>query len=156
MRYRRAGDADAHRDERVLVRTIGVWWIYAVFYGFVFLATAAAALNPSVPAVGRLACAATAGAIAFVMVRARRAGVEVTSSHVTVRRYSGMNRTVPWSDVAEFNLISSFNGGAFVAVILTDGVPLKTQGLVVGSSSSVHGHELVNRLESLRPHNPAS
>ena len=156
MRYRRADDADVHSDGRVLVRTIGVWWIYVVFYGVVFLLTAGAALNPSVPALGRVACGVVAAAIAVVMVRARNAGVEVTNSHVTVRRYSGMNRTVPWSNVAEFTLISSLNGGVFVAVVLTDGVPLKTQGLVVGSSSSVQGHELVNRLESMRPSGSAS
>jgi hypothetical protein len=138
-------------EERVLVRTIGVWWIYAVFYGLVFLLAAGAALNPSVPTLGRLACGALACAIAVVMVKARQAGVEVTESHVTVRRYSGINRTVPWSDVAEFQLVPSRNGGVFVAVILRDGAALKTQGLVFGSTESEMGKETIDRLEGMRP-----
>ena len=122
-----------------------------MFYGLVFLLTAGVALNPSVPVLGRLACGLLAAVIAVVMVKARHAGVEVTQSHVEVRRYSGINRTVPWSDVAEFQLVPSRNGGVFVAVILTDGALLKTQGLVFGSTASVKGKETVDQLESMRP-----
>jgi hypothetical protein len=147
---------DQRRDGAMLVRTIYVWWFYAVFYGFVFLLTAGTALNSSVPAAGRLIRGAIASGIALFMLNARTAGVAVDTSQVIVKRYLGITRTVPWSEVAEFKLVpnGSFNGGVFIAVVLTDGKKLTTQGLVARSRASARAHELVSRLEGMRPSTP--
>lgn len=136
-----------------LVRTRYVWWVFAVFWGFTFLLTASAALNPSIPALGRISCGLTARVIGIVMWRARKAGIEVSTDGILVRQYSGRSVRVSWSDVESFVVTSAspFNSGVYIAVRAGDGRLLKTQGLVAPSRQSKSATALVERLESHRP-----
>jgi hypothetical protein len=68
-----------------LFRTRYVWWLIAVVWGFAFVLTAGPRLNPSVPLLGRAACADVAVVIAVVMLHARSAGVETSRAGVLVR-----------------------------------------------------------------------
>jgi hypothetical protein len=120
-------------------------------YGFLFLLTAGAALNPEVPIAGRLACATIAAGIAYMGRIAWRAGVQVDEEQVTVRKWSGRNVAVPWSEVQGFALLSNGKGGAWVSVLTTDGRRLKTQGLAVNSKRSEWGQSVVAQLEATRP-----
>jgi hypothetical protein len=141
------------KGEVELIRTRYVWWVFAVFYGFVILLTAGTALNPSAPAPGRVVCGLIAIAIAGFMMRARRAGVETDSDYVLVRQYSGRASRVSWPEVDSFTLTgtSPFNSGVFIAVRLKNGRILKTQGLVAPSRRSKSAAALVAHLESRRP-----
>ena len=134
-----------------LFRARGAFFIFAVFYGFLFLLTGGAALNPDVPLAGRIACATIAGGIAYMGRIAWRAGVQVDEDHVTVRKWSGQNVVVPWNEVKGFALLSNGKGGAWVSVLTTDGRRLKTQGLAVNSMRSEWGQRVVARLEASRP-----
>ena len=134
-------------------KTSYVWWIVAVFWGFILLLMCGAALNSSVPLAGRLVCGLIAVGVVVFLVRARRAGIEVDRSGVVVRKYSGRVIALAWGDVDSFALVSngSFNNGVYVAVRAADGRVLKTQGLVAASSRSKSGLALVEALESCRP-----
>ena len=132
-------------------RARAAFLVYTVFYGFVFLLTGGAALNPDVPLAGRLACAAIAAGIVYMGRIAWRAGVEVDEEHVTVRGWSGRNVAVPWSEVQGFALLSNGKGGAWVSVLTLDGRRLNTQGLAVNSMRSEWGHSVVAELEASRP-----
>jgi hypothetical protein len=105
------------------------------------------------PLLGRAACGAIALVIAAFLLRARRAGIEVGSHDLVVRRYAGRATLVPWDDVSCFKLVRSgiFNGGVYVAVVLRDGRTLTTQGLAAASLRSANGRALVEQLESSRP-----
>ena len=136
-----------------LYRTRYIWWVFAVFYGFVFLLTAATALNSAVPVIARLVCGFIGVAIVGFMIRARRAGIEITSNGVLVRQYSGRTFRIVWPDVDSFVLTSTspLNPGVYVAVRLKDGRLIKTQGLVASSRRSKAGGRVVEELESRRP-----
>jgi hypothetical protein len=143
------------RGSRQLFRSLYIWWVFAVFFGFNALLTAGATFNGEVPVAGRIVCGLITVAIAVGLVRTRGAGIWVDDSGVTVRRYSGINRSVPWGDVDRFELVPTgnrMNSGVYVAVFLTDGSRLTTQGLAAGSQTSKRGLELVGELEASRPH----
>ena len=145
---------DSVQAGRRLFRSLYVWWVFVVFFGFIGALTSGAALNGKVPVVGRIACGLITLAIIGGLGRTRRAGIQVDAAGVTVRRYSGVNTTVPWSDVERFALVPNGNGmndGVYVAVLLTDGRRLMTQGLAVGSPTSKRCLQLVSELEAIRP-----
>jgi hypothetical protein len=98
------------RDGTELFRTRYVWWVFAAFNGFIVLLTAGTALNPSAPALGRVACDIIAVTIVTFMVRARRAGIEISPDRILVRRYSGLNASARWDEVDCFRLVSNGNG----------------------------------------------
>lgn len=137
----------------MLFRTDYMWWIMVAFWGFIVLLTAGAALNPDVPVLGRIVCAAIAMVIGGWLAYARRAGIKVDQRQVAVRRYSGMNIAVDWDDVSGFELVPTggLNSSVYVAVVLTDGRRLTTQGLCAGSEDSRKGQQLIADLEAMRP-----
>jgi hypothetical protein len=119
-------------------------------YGFLLILLAGAAINPHDPVAGRVTCSVLVLADVAVLVVSWRAGVEFDATGITVRRYSGRTSRVAWSDVQGFAQVKNGNGannGVFVAVVLTSGRRLKTQGLA-GGSGSRRVRELIAILEA--------
>ena len=97
LSYQRGQSARVSAPHAEVFRARTAFFASVVFYGFLFLLTAGAALNPKVPIAGRLACAAIAAGIAYMGQIAWRSGVQVDQEHVTVRKWSGRNIAVPLS-----------------------------------------------------------
>jgi hypothetical protein len=144
---------DAGGATRRRFHTVSVWWVLAIFYGFIGLLTAGAALNPNVPTAGRVTCAVLALGVILVLVLGWRAGVEVDRETVTVRTDRGTSTTIPWAEVSRFELVSngSRNGGVYVATVDRSGRRHTTQGLAGASPTSARAQRLIAELEALRP-----
>jgi hypothetical protein len=94
-----------------LFRTRTAFLAVAVFSGFILLPAAGAALNPDVPLAGRVGCALITVVLTCVGLHAWRGGIEVSVSHVVVRRWVGRTVIVPWRDVERFALVPNGRGG---------------------------------------------
>ncbi|MCB1258159.1 MAG: hypothetical protein KDB26_13685 [Microthrixaceae bacterium] len=141
----------SYRSAPVLLRNIGVWFIVAVFYGFIGLLCVGALANSDVPVSGRAACAVIAVALVALAYWTFRAGILLRADGLTVRRYVGRDVHVGWADVLEAALVPNGKGGGFVAVFTRDGRVLKTQGLAVNSLGSEWGQAAVARINERRP-----
>ncbi len=135
--------------QAVTVRTAGLWWAFLAIYGVIAMAAIGGSLNSSIGVGGRVACAALAIGLVAFLVRSRRAGISASDDGVTVRRYLGATRTVPWSRVNAFEPVASRRGGVHVGVGLVDGTTLITQGAVVFSGTKLAG--FLSELECARP-----
>lgn len=144
----------AQSPRALLLRNVGVWFIFAGFYGFIGLLCIGATANSDVPIAGRIACAAIAAALVAMMSWALRAGILLRNDGLTVRRYLGRDVRVSWPDVVEATIVPNGKGGGFIAVFVKDGRFLKTQGLAVNSLSSVWGQKTVATINDRRPTAP--
>ncbi|WP_426573839.1 PH domain-containing protein [Aquihabitans sp. McL0605] len=145
-----ADDLSKRTRDGLLFRSIYVWWAQVPLYGFIFLLLAGTALNPDAPWTGRIAAGAGAAVIAAVGVITRRSGIVVTPNGLIVRRYLGKETRVDWDQVENVRLVSG-GRNAYVAVEVTDGRTLRTQGLATGSTRSKWGHRVVQQIEGHRP-----
>lgn len=134
----------------VLLRNLGIWFVVAGFYGFIAALCVGAAANADVPLAGRVVAVAVAGTVAAALAWTYRAGILLQSDRLTVRRYGGRDLHVAWPDVVEAAIVSNGKGGGFVAVFVSDGRVLKTQGLAVNSLDSDWGRAAANSINERR------
>lgn len=136
-----------------LFRSIYVWWIIGIYWGFVFLLCAGCALNSQLKLGERIFCAICAIAIACWYSFAYRAGIITNLEGITVRKYIGKSISVPWKEVSAFEIVGSspFNTSVFIAARLTNGRLLKTQGLVARSAKCNAASRYIKALENQRP-----
>jgi hypothetical protein len=145
-----ADEMSKRTKDGLLYRSFTQWWLMAVYFGFVFLLLAGAALNPDAPWAGRIASAIGACAIAAAGVITRRSGIVVTSDGLMVRRFLGKETRLRWDQVDNVRLVYR-NRVAYVTVEATDGRRLRTEGLTTRSEKSKSGARVVKEIEGHRP-----
>jgi hypothetical protein len=138
-------------DDGTLYRGTYVWWIMVAFWGFIFLLLAGTALNSTAPAAGRAFAAVGCVLLGAWAVVTRRAGILVDHTGLVVRRYSGRCIAVPWPEVDRIEPRSNGKGGAWIAVITTEGRVLRTQGLAANSVGSKWAARVIADMQRHRP-----
>ena len=149
-----------------MVRLAQVWrlhvWVYgalgaALGYGAVWNAGHAGHRHQQVPIPAQLAAvfAILAAFVVYLVLKGHRGGIEVGPGHIVVRRCWLPNRQFSWDEVQGYVRVHHYTGGGagagrmkltYLAVLLTSGYHVKTEGLATITGRWLMGSKTTMRL----------